>query len=96
MVRFTEILAQEHPEIDANIIAPGAHNTGIWKTETHDKPPGKWADAARFCDTVSFLLSEKSDGISGKFIHINDKWEEFTPGISKSGMYTLRRMEPER
>ena len=96
VVRFTEILAAEHPEIDANAIAPGAHNTGIWRTETHDKPPKSWADEARFCDTVSFLLSEKSDGISGKFIHICDKWEDFKPGISKMEMYTLRRIEPKR
>ena len=96
MVRFTEILAIEHPEIDANAIAPGAHNTGIWKTETHDKPPERWADATRFCDTVAFLLSEKSDGITGKFIHIYDKWEEFLPDISKAEMYTLRRIEPKR
>jgi len=96
IVRFTEILAAEHPELDANAIAPGAHNTGIWKTETHDKPPGEWADAGRFCGTVSFLLSEKSDGISGKFIHIYDRWEDFRPDISGSEMYTLRRIEPKR
>lgn len=94
VVRFTEILAAEHPELDANAIAPGAHNTGIWKGETHDKPPEKWADKGRFCSLVSFLLSEESDGISGRFIHIHDKWEEFTPEISKSEMYTLRRVEP--
>ena len=96
MVRFTEILAAEHPELDANAIAPGAHNTGIWKGETHDKPPEKWADMGRFCALVSFLLSEKSDGISGKFIHICDKWEEFKPEISKAELYTLRRIEPKR
>jgi NAD(P)-dependent dehydrogenase (short-subunit alcohol dehydrogenase family) len=96
VVRFTEILAAEHPELDANAIAPGAHNTGIWKGETHDKPPAKWADLGRFCSTVAYLLSEESDGISGKFIHINDKWEEFTPGISAADIYTLRRIEPKR
>ncbi|MEM2137546.1 MAG: SDR family oxidoreductase [Candidatus Anstonellaceae archaeon] len=93
MVRFTEILAAEYPKIDANIIAPGAHKTGIWETETHDKPPEKWADKGRFCALVSYLLSEKSDGISGKFIHINDRWENFTREITNSDRYTLRRME---
>ncbi len=96
VVRLTEILAAEHPQLDANVIAPGAHHTGIWKTETHDKPPAKWADRERFASLVSFLLSTKSDGISGKFIHINDKWEEFTPEVSKSEMFTLRRIEPPR
>lgn len=96
MVKFTEILAAENPQIDANAIAPGAHNTGIWKTETHDTPPAKWADKPRFCDTVSFLLSEKSDGISGKLVHIYDKWEDFTPDATKGDMYTLRRVEPKR
>lgn len=96
MVRFTEILAVENPKIDANILAPGAHRTGIWDTETHDIPPEKWADRSRFCALVSFLLSEKSDGITGKFIHINDEWEKFTRKISGSDLYTLRRIEPKR
>jgi len=96
VVRLTEILADEHPQLDANVIAPGAHRTGIWDTETHDKPPEKWADKTRFCALVSFLLSRKSDGVSGKFIHIYDKWEEFTPEISKSELYTMRRIEPKR
>lgn len=96
VVRLTEILAEEHPQLDANVIAPGAHKTGIWDTETHDKPPAKWADKGRFCALASFLLSPRSDGITGKFIHIYDKWEDFTPAISKSGMYTMRRIEPKR
>jgi NAD(P)-dependent dehydrogenase (short-subunit alcohol dehydrogenase family) len=96
IVRFTEILAAEYRQIDANAIAPRAHNTGIWVDETHDNPPAKWADKSRFSSLVSFLLSEKSDGISGKFIHINDKWEKFRPEISKLDMYTLRRVEPKR
>ena len=96
VVRFTEIFAREYPQLDANAIAPGAHNTDIWKRETHDKPPAKWADKNRFCGLVSYLLSEKSDGVSGKFIHINDNWEKFRPEISKSDMYSLRRMEPSR
>lgn len=96
IVRFTEILALEHPELDANAIAPGAHNTGIWKTETHDTPPAKWADRQRFCETVSFLLSPGSDGISGKLIHIYDKWEGFGASGLPRDMYTLRRVEPKR
>ncbi len=96
VVRLTEIIASEYPQVDANVIAPGAHKTGIWNTETHDKPPEKWSDEGRFCALVSFLLSEKSDGISGKFIHINDKWEDFTPDITKSDMFSLRRIEPKR
>ena len=96
MVKFTETIAAEYPGLDANAIAPGAHKTGIWDNETHDKEPEKWAEPERFCSLVSFLLSEKSDGITGKLIHIYDPWEKFEPGISKSEMYTLRRVEPKR
>lgn len=96
IVRLTENIAHEHPDLDANAIAPGAHNTGIWKGETYDKPPAKWADMGRFCETVAFLLSEKSDGISGKFIHINDDWGSFDSGITGLDMYALRRVEPKR
>lgn len=96
VVRLTENIALEHPELDANAIAPGAHNTEIWKGETNDKPPAKWADMGRFCETVAFLLSEKSDGISGKFIHINDSWGSFDSSLTGSDMYALRRVEPKR
>ena len=96
VVRLTETIAAEYPQIDANSIAPGAHKTGIWATEVYDKEPQKWADKGRFCDTVSFLLSEKSDHISGKLIHIYDKWEEFKPDITNGELYTLRRIEPKR
>jgi 3-oxoacyl-[acyl-carrier protein] reductase len=96
MVRFTENLAAEYPALDVNIIAPGAHKTGIWKTETFDAPPQEWADKGRFCSLVSFLLSQKSDGITGKFIHIRDEWGKLVPSVSKSDIYTLRRVEPKR
>lgn len=93
IVRLTETLAEEYPSLDINAIAPGAHKTGIWESETHDKKPEKWADRGRFCSTVSFLLSGKSDGISGKLIHIYDKWEAFSQKITGSDIYTLRRIE---
>ncbi len=91
VVRFTETLAKEYPELDINVIAPGAHNTAIWKQETYKEPPREWADPKRLTALIAFLLT--TDGISGKFLHINDKWEDLTPTINNSDLFTLRRIE---
>jgi len=92
-VRLTEILALEYPEVDINIIAPGAHRTGIWDEETHDQPPAQWADPERLWALVRFLLSPASDGITGRFLHINDPWESLDARVSETEKYTLRRVE---
>lgn len=92
VVRFTETLALEYPNMDINVIAPGAHNTAIWNNETYDKKPEKWADQERLKSLITFLISPLSDNISGRFIHIMDKWEEIKAGLEDDS-YKLRRIE---
>ncbi len=92
MVRLAEILADEYKgQLDVNIIAPGAHLTPMWDTETHDKPPAQWADDAKLFALIDWLVSPASDGISGRFIHIENEYREFTPEITGSDRYVLRR-----
>ena len=94
VVRFTETLSLEiGKSIDINSLAPGAHKTDMWKEETYDKEPEKWADVSRLIKTVEYLLGNSSDGISGKFIHINDNWESFSSDISNTDYLSLRRIE---
>jgi len=95
VVRFTEILADELKDesIDVNVIAPGAHNTDLWKEETVEIKPEKWADPIRLIDTIKFFASDKSDNISGRFIHIRDNWETLKSDVSKSDLFTLRRID---
>ena len=84
VVRFTETLAMEYPLINANVIAPGAYKTNMWKDETHDEEPDKWGDMGHLEKFIEYLLSSKSNGITGKFIHykmtgkilILKKWEK--------------------
>lgn len=93
VVRFTEILADEYPNLNINVIAPGAYKTKMWKDETADPEPEKWGDMERLKNFIDFLVSEKSDGINGKFIHYKDNWEDFTPKTLSKDIYTLRRIE---
>ncbi len=93
VVRFTETLAQEYPEFDINVIAPGAYKTKIWNGETYDKEPKNWGDINRLKAFIKFLVSKKSDGITGKFIHYKDNWEDFKKNKLSKEILTLRRVE---
>ncbi|OGK21587.1 hypothetical protein A3C23_01750 [Candidatus Roizmanbacteria bacterium RIFCSPHIGHO2_02_FULL_37_13b] len=93
VVRFTESLAQEYPELDINCISPGPHNTNIWKDEKYDEKPKKWGDVDRLKKFIDYLISSKSDGITGRFIHYKDNWEKFNPKKMSQDIYTLRRVE---
>jgi len=93
VVRLSETLAQEYPSLDINAIAPGAYKTKIWNGETHDKEPKQWGNISRLKSFVKFLISKKSDGISGKFIHYKDNWENFNKIKLSKDILTLRRIE---
>lgn len=92
MVRLTEILAEEYKKkIDVNIVAPGAHKTRMWKNETYDKEPEKWANDNRLFGLIAFLISDLSKGVTGRFIHIENDWENLTFEISNTERFVLRR-----
>lgn len=97
VVRFTENLAldcqNDKINIDCNVIAPGAHKTGLWQDETHDTEPEKWDDPKLLIKLIEFLLSNKSDGITGKFLHIKDDYELLDQIVSSSELFTLRRID---
>jgi len=93
VVRFSETIAKEFPSLDINVIAPGAYRTNMWKDEIYDKEPQKWGDINYLLLFFEFLLSEKSNGITGKFIHYKDNWEKFNKKMSEKDLYTLRRVE---
>ncbi len=93
VVRFTETLASEEPKLDVNVIAPGAHNTFIWESETYDKPPLKWADPRRFQDLIQYLATDTSNGLTGRFMHIYDEWDKSDYRTLSPDMLTLRRID---
>jgi len=97
VVRFTENLAKDlindKIEIDINVIAPGAYKTKMWDDETFDKKPKEWGDPKLLLGLVEFLLSENSDGITGKFLHPKDDYKKLDKNISNSEEFTLRRID---
>jgi 3-oxoacyl-[acyl-carrier protein] reductase len=93
VVRFTEELSLELKNTDINVIAPGAHNTKLWEDESVDEAPEQWANPEDVAKLVLYLASEKSNSITGKFIHIKDDYESFTPELSKSDKCALRRVD---
>ena len=97
IVRLTETLSEEliGSSIRVNVIAPGANDTDMLAcfiqaggkartVVTLDKP----------VNLVLWLASDKSFGISGKFIHVHDEYRTFTPDNVKGELFTLRRIEP--
>lgn len=93
IVRFTENLSVEYPNIDVNAIAPGAHKTKIWATETFDKEPDKWADPVRLQELIIYLCSPESNGVTGRFLHICDDWDKREYKTLGKDYYTLRRID---
>lgn len=88
VVRFTENISLEYPEIDANVIAPGRHKTDMWKEETYDPEPKDWADSDRLIALFNFLMSEDSNGVQSKFINYRDDWD-------KSDFVTKMKQDPD-
>jgi len=93
VVRFSETVAAEYPNLDINVIAPGAYKTNMWKDETHDKEPENWGDMDGLKRFVEFMCSKKSDGLTGRFIHYKDDWQNINNNVLKKDMFTLRRIE---
>jgi NAD(P)-dependent dehydrogenase (short-subunit alcohol dehydrogenase family) len=100
--------------LDINIIAPGAINTGMTQEvlafgpekageEEYNRAKRQLLEGgdsvAKLIGLIRFLLSNRSDGISGRFISAQwDPWEreiEFQGLISDVDVFKLRRRVPE-
>ena len=112
VVRFTETLALELAKyhIDVNAVAPGAVNTGMLKevlragesagreyVEARQRDVAGGDDPSLAADLVAFLISDESDGITGKLISAKwDPWREkgFQDVLRKeTDVATLRRID---
>lgn len=105
VVRLVETMALEEPNLDINSIAPGAIKTSIidgplkagpsvigeeeYKKAWKQSQGGDDPEPA--LSLVEWLISEKSDGVTGKFISAKwDDWKNFKN--LKPEIYTLRRV----
>ena len=110
LLRFIENFALENPDIQINAIAPGRLPSRMQEQIRNSNLPNSQLDfrlanvipddieiqkikILKLCD---FLLSNHSEGISGKLISAQwDNWEEWPkhlPELKESDLYTLRRI----
>jgi 3-oxoacyl-[acyl-carrier protein] reductase len=72
-------------ELGANVIGQDEYNKVIKQNEGGDDP-------THMLELVDWLLSEKSDGVSGRFISAKwDDWKNFNAGNLDNDIYRLRR-----
>jgi NAD(P)-dependent dehydrogenase (short-subunit alcohol dehydrogenase family) len=113
LVETVAVEWQQKP-IDINAIAPGAVFTRMTKEvlfagpersgqkeidQANKLPRDNTATLKRVFDLITFLLSENSDGITGRLISAPwDPWsrlQEYKGELAASDIFTLRRIIPE-
>ena len=97
-VRMCETMAMEldaaHIPIDINIIAPGANETSMLAAVR--AAGGEVRTVVPFSKPVTlcrWLLSSASDGISGRFIHVNDPFPTLSRESLSAEALKLRRID---
>jgi 3-oxoacyl-[acyl-carrier protein] reductase len=98
LVRLTETLAVETKpyNIQVNIIAPGANETDMFRQAAQVEPQmlkDLPEDSLKPARLALFLASERSNHITGRFIHVNQNWMDWTVSDVAGDRYTLRRVE---
>jgi 3-oxoacyl-[acyl-carrier protein] reductase len=106
VVRLVESMSLEEQNLDINAVAPGAIKTNIidgplkagpsviGESEYNKalKQSIQGDDPSRMLNLIEWLLSEKSDGISGRFISAMwDDWEKLDKATMPAELYKLRR-----
>jgi len=106
VVRLVETFSMEETDADINAIAPGAIKTNIINKalelganvigqEEYNKVIKQnegGDDPTHMLELVDWLLSEKSDGVSGRFISAKwDDWKNFNAVNLDNDIYRLRR-----
>ncbi len=97
-VRMCETMSMEldaaHVPIDINIVAPGANETSLLAAVR--AAGGEVRSVVPFSKPIElcrWLLSAASDGISGRFIHVNDTYSAMAPEGLRAEALKLRRID---
>ena len=97
-VRMCETMSMEldaaQLPIDINIVAPGANQTAL--LDAVRAAGGEVRTVVPFSKPIAlcrWLLSSASDGISGRFIHVNDPYPTLSPGTLRTEALKLRRID---
>ncbi len=111
VVRLTETLAVElgAVNVQVNAVGPGATRTRMTEevvnagaaagrtalTEALETLRTGGTAPAKQVALVTFLASDASNHVTGRFIHVNDPWQELLCGDAPLGdLFTLRRVDP--
>lgn len=97
-VRMCETMSMEldaaRVPIDINIIAPGANETSLLAAVR--AAGGEVRSVVPFSKPIAlcrWLLSSDSDGITGRFIHVNDPYPTLSPNALRAEALKLRRID---
>jgi len=97
-VRMCETMSMEldaaQIPIDVNIIAPGANDTAMLAAVR--AAGGEVRTVVPFSKPIAlcrWLLSTGSDGVSGRFIHVNDPYPTLSPETLRAESLRLRRID---
>lgn len=97
-VRMCETMAMEidaaQVPIDVNIIAPGANETSMLAAVR--AAGGEVRTTVPFSKPIAlcrWLVSPASDGISGRFLHVNDPYPTLSPVTIRGEALKLRRVD---
>ena len=97
-VRMCETMSMELDAagipIDVNIIAPGANETSMLAAVR--AAGGEVRTVVPFSKPIAlcrWLLSPGSDGVSGRFLHVNDPYPTLSPGSLRAEALKLRRID---
>lgn len=109
VARLVEVLGEElrDSNVQINGVSPGNTYTSMTDDILHagEVAGAKEQEAAsqtRFnggtspekqMELLDFLLSDKSNHISGKLLFVQDDWRRFVDGTIAAGAYTLRRVQ---
>jgi len=97
-VRMCETMAMEldaaKVPIDINIVAPGANDTAMLAAVR--AAGGEVRTVVPFAKPIAlcrWLLSPESDGVSGRFLHVNDDYAGLEPQSLRAEAFKLRRID---
>jgi NAD(P)-dependent dehydrogenase (short-subunit alcohol dehydrogenase family) len=97
-VRMCETMCMEldtaQIPIDVNIIAPGANETSMLAAVR--AAGGEVRTVVPFSKPIAlsrWLLSSNSDGVSGRFLHVNDPYPTLSPSSLRAEALKLRRID---
>src|SRR5579859_790390 len=97
-VRMCETMSMELDAaklpIDINIVAPGANETSLLAAVR--AAGGEVRSVVPFSKPIAlcrWLLSSNSDGITGRFIHVNDPYPTLSPSSLRAEALKLRRID---